>query len=198
MPLLIVAYPVLAHLATLRHDPWLQWAALSVLVAIPLYERLRGGRLVAWLIWAGVCAGLWVLVFAGGGQYALFLPPVLLPMALGLLFGESLLPGRTPLITRVARAARGGSLPSELALYTRRVTMLWTAVLFGTGVTAGLLAWLAPLPAWSLFTNLWSYVILAAVFPLEYAWRRWRYRQFEHPGFWDHLKLVARTNYRRV
>src|ERR1041384_7855323 len=103
MPLLIVAYPVLAHLATMRHDHWLQWAALVVLMAIPLYERLRTGRIPAWLLWIALSGGLGALVFAGGGQYALFLPPVLLPAALGMLFGESLLPGRTPLDRKSTR-----------------------------------------------------------------------------------------------
>lgn len=198
MPVLIIAYPLLAHLATIRHDARLQWAALACLAAIPLYARLRAGRPGAWLLWLALAAALYGLVFAGGGQYALFLPPVLLPAALGLLFGESLLRGRTPLITRVARAARGGSLPPELAQYTRRVTLMWTLLLSSLALTAAALALLAPLHAWSLFTNLVSYLILAAVFPLEYGWRRWRHRRFEHPGFWDYVKLVARTDYRRL
>ena len=39
---------------------------------------------------------------------------------------------------------------------------------------------------------------LGVMFPLEYLWRRWRYRRFEHPGFWAHIKLIARTDYRKA
>ena len=198
MPILIVAYPLLAHLATMRHSLWLQWAALICLVAIPLYPQLRAPSPGAWALWLAIVAGLYGLVFLGGGQYALFLPPVFLPVALGMLFGESLLRGRTPLITRVARAARGGHLPPELARYTRGVTMFWAALLFTIALTAALLALFAPLHTWSVFTNLVSYLILGAVFPLEYVLRRWRHHDIEHPGFWDYLKLVTRINYRKV
>lgn len=198
MPVLLIAYPLLAHLATLRHDLHLQWAALAVLAAVPLYRGLRGGRFGAWALWLALVAALYGLVFFGGGQYALFLPPVILPAALGMLFGESLLRGRTPLIARVARASRGGSLPPELARYTRQVTLMWTLLLFGLAVSAAALALFASLEAWSLFANLISYLILAAAFPLEHLWRRWRHRQFEHPGFVDYLKLVVRTNYRKA
>src|SRR5262245_40336892 len=106
MPVLIVAYPLLVHLSALRHDLRLQLAALICLAAIPLYSRLRVGRIGAWLLFLAVVALLYALTFVvGGGQYALFIPPVLLPAALGMVFGESLLPGRTALITRVARAS---------------------------------------------------------------------------------------------
>ncbi|HZP11210.1 MAG TPA: hypothetical protein VFB36_02180 [Nevskiaceae bacterium] len=198
MLLLVIAYPLLSHLATVRQNLWLQWAALICLVAIPLYPQMRAMSPPAWGWWLGISAALYGLVFFGGGQYALFLPPVLLPIALGMLFGESLLPGRTPLITRIARAARGGHLAPELAHYTRMVTMAWTALLFTIAASAALLAIFAPLHAWSLFTNLISYVILGVAFPLEYLWRRIRYRHLEHPGFVAHIKLIARTNYRKA
>src|ERR1700752_2871694 len=153
---------------------------------------------MACLLILGLAAALYGLSFVGGGQYALFIPPVALPAALGMLFGESLLPGRTALITRIARASRGGMLPPDLARYTRGVTMAWTAVLFALALTALMLALWAPLNVWSVFTNLVSYLILAALFPLEYLWRRLRFRHLEHPGFVGYVKLLARTNYRKV
>ena len=198
MLVLVLAYPLLSHLATMRHNLWLQWAALIVLVAIPLYPQMRAMSPPAWGWWIGISAALYGLVFFGGGQYALFLPPVLLPAALGMLFAESLVPGRTPLISRVARAARGGHLAPALMHYTRLVTAAWAGLLFAIAITSTLLALFAPLHAWSVFTNLISYVILGVAFPLEYVWRRVRYRQFEHPGFWAHIKLIARTNYRKA
>jgi uncharacterized membrane protein len=198
MPILILGYPLLAHLAAIRGDKQLQWLALVCLSAVLVYPGLRELRWGAWLVFLALSALLYGLSYLGGGQYALFIPPVLLPLVISLTFGESLLPGRTPLITRIARAARGGALPPELAPYTRRVTLLWTAVLFAIAATAALLALLAPLPLWSTFTNLVSYLIVGALFPLEYAWRRWRYSHLEHPGFWAYVKMIARLNYRKL
>jgi len=57
MPALAVAYPVLAHLSVIWPRPWLQWLALAVLCALPLF----GGLLLVLLIAAGASPG-----FRGG------------------------------------------------------------------------------------------------------------------------------------
>nr|WP_321986410.1 hypothetical protein [uncultured Lichenicoccus sp.] len=92
--------------------------------------------------------------------------------ALTALFGASLLPGRTPLVTAMAREVEQQVTPRILA-YTRRVTWLWT--LYGpTQVAASmLLLALAPLRIWSIFVNLLDLPLLVAVFLGEFAFRRW-------------------------
>ena len=198
MPVLILAYPILVHLAVLLHQPLLQWLALCCLVAVPLYPGLRQARPRSWLLFAALAVLLYGLARSGGGKYALFLPPVLLPAVSAWFFGRSLQSGQVPLITRIARATRRDELPSELVTYTRHVTELWTLALAGIGLLSAALALLAPLPLWSLFTNLVNYLILAALFPLEYLYRRIRFRHLAHTGFVSYVRDVARINYRKL
>lgn len=198
MPVLILAYPILVHLAVLLHQPLLQWLALCCLVAVPLYAGLRHARWRSWLAYLLLVALLYMLARSGGGRYALFLPPVLLPAVAAWFFGRSLRSGQVPLITRIARATRDGALPPELADYTRRVTLLWALALGGIGLLSLLLAVFAPMPLWSLFTNFINYLLLAALFPLEYLYRRIRYQHLPHTGFIGYLRDVSRINYRRL
>ena len=198
MPVLVLAYPVLVHLAVMLQQPLLQWLALCCLVAIPLYQGLRAGRVQSWLLFIALAAALLLLTRAGGGRYALYIPPVILPAIGAWFFGRSLRSGEVPLITRIARASRGDTLPEELVPYTRGVTWLWTLTLASMALLSVALAAFAPLELWSLFTNFLNYLILAAIFPLEYLWRRLRFRHLEHPGFIGYIRMVATTNYRKL
>lgn len=198
MPVLLLAYPLLVHLAVVLQQPLLQWPALSCLVAVPLYAGLKAGRARAWLMLLAAIVALGLLTQAGGGQYLLFIPPVLLPALGAWFFGRTLVAGSTPLVTRIASASRNGNMPPELLTYTRQVTLLWTLVLGGMALFSAALALFAPLATWSLFTNFINYLIPAAVFPLEYLVRRLRFRHLEHPGFIGFIRMVATTDYRRL
>ena len=55
----------------------------------------------------------------------MYLPPVLVNLALMALFGKTLLSGATPLVSRVASLWRG-TLDPVVSRYTRRVTIAWT------------------------------------------------------------------------
>ena len=179
-------------------QPLLQWLALCCLVAIPLYQGLRAGRIQSWLLFIVLATALLLLTRAGGGRYVLFIPPVILPAIGAWFFGRSLRAGEVPLITRIARASRADAMPAELVSYTRGVTWLWTLTLSGMALLSVALAAFAPMELWSLFTNFLNYLILGAIFPLEYLWRRLRFRHLEHPGFIGHIRMIARTNYRKL
>lgn len=191
--MLLLAYPVLVHASEVLRAPLLAFAALLVLVALALLRPLAAPRAWAWLAFAVIAALLWLLTRAGRGIYALYLPSLLIPAALGVLFGSSLRPERTPLITAIARAERGGVLPPELADYTRRLTLLWTlmfALMFGVALTLiaiGARQW------WSLTSNVLNYVLIGALVVVEYGYRRWRYRAYPHPGLIEHIRTVARS-----
>jgi uncharacterized membrane protein len=198
MPVLILAYPVLVHLAVIFHRVELQWLALCCLVAVPLYIKLKAGNPRAWLLLFAAATLLYLLARAGGGKYVLYLPPVILPALAAWFFGRSLAAGKLPLITRIAIATRSDALPAELADYTRRVTWLWTLLLAALALLSAALALWAPPEVWSLFTNVLNYLILAVVFPLEYLYRRLRFRHLQHAGFIGFIRSVAATDYRRL
>lgn len=190
---LALGYPLLAHLAVVLDEVRLQWAALVWLLAVALSGALLKGRLWAWAALLVGAASAWPLVLAGGGLYALYLPPVLIPASLLLLFGQSLREGATPLVTRIATIMRAGDMPEELRVYTRRVTQVWCAMFVALIASAvGFAVWASP-QAWSLMTNVIHYVVLGAMFVLEFLYRRVRYRRFETDGLLSYLRRLTRT-----
>lgn len=117
----------------------------------------------------------------------LMLPPTLINAWLGWIFGRTLAAGREPLISTFARMERAHlenqpdiALPPDIQRYTRRLTMLWSALLF---TMAGIAAWLAASDRhdwWALFTGVMSYVLLGALYFGEYLFRRLHFRQYRH------------------
>ncbi len=196
--LLIVLYAVLVHLSVVRDAPLLQWLALVVLCLLPLHQTLLAGRIRAWGLLLLLATGLYGLTHVGGGIYALFLPPVVLPAMVLAVFAPTLRPGQTPLVTRMATLSRGGSLPAELVPYTRAVTWFWVVVLAAQMLTALLLAWLAPLELWSAYTNFGAYAVLALAFAGEYLVRRLRYSHLPHQTLIEYLRSLVQTNYRTL
>lgn len=193
MPWLFLAYPLLAHLATLIGSPLLAWLALTVFVGVPLLPGLMRGALLAWLILLGATAVFYFCARSGLARYLMYVPPILIPAAVLAVFARSLRPGQVPLISRVAQQIRGAELPPDLARYTRHVTFAW--VLFLAVLALGSLAlavWATP-KFWSLMTNVVEYLLIAAAFPLEYAYRRWRFRHLEHESFPTLVKALFRT-----
>jgi uncharacterized membrane protein len=188
---------VLIHVAVMRRTPLFEWLALTALVfvpfAIPVFER----RWRAWLGFAASSAAMWWLVRAGGGWPLLYLPSIGIPAALAWLFGSTLRAGRQPLITGIAVAATPG-LPDYLLRYTRRLTVFWTGLFVAMVAWDAALALFAPHRWWSFMANFANYLILGAVIAVEYGFRRLRFRDFDHPGFADYLKIVVRANPRRM
>lgn len=190
---LALGYPLLAHLAVALHDARLEWLAIVWFLIAALWGALAQRRAWAWAALAAGAGAAYALIAAGGGLYALYLPPVLIPAALLLAFAQSLRADRVPLVTRIAAAMRGGPLPAELRVYTRRVTEAWCIVLALLCASAVAFALWASPAAWSLMTNVVHYLILGAVFVLEFAYRRLRYRQYEQDGLWRNLRRLARA-----
>jgi uncharacterized membrane protein len=193
---LALGYPLLAHLSVVLADSRLQWLALVWLMVLALWSALSQRRRWAWIGLAVAATLLYALVTAGHGLYALYVPPAAIPAALFTAFTASLRAGQEPLVTRIARAMHEGELPADLVMYTRHVTCLWCAVCGALFVSAVLLALYAPAPVWSLMTNLVHYLVLGAVFVLEYTWRRIRFRHHPHLGPVAFLRRMAKVRIR--
>jgi hypothetical protein len=112
MPWLFLAYPLLAHVATLLHSEALAAVALAVFIAIPLLPLLLRGKPLAWLSLILVMVLLYLCARSGWARYLMFVPPVLIPLSVLWLFANSLRAGSMPVVTRVATAIRG-PLPAE-------------------------------------------------------------------------------------
>jgi uncharacterized membrane protein len=193
---LALGYPFFAHLAVLTHDRRLEWLALVWLLGIAMGGALIERRLWAWGALVAGGALLWWPVMEGKGLYALYLPPAAIPAALFMLFALSLRAGEVPLVTRIAMLMHDGPFPDDLVVYTRHVTQLWCAVCAALFLSAVCLAMFASPELWSLMTNVVHYVVLGAVFLLEYGYRRWRYGHHEHYGLLQYLRRLTRIRLR--
>ena len=183
MLLMGMAYPLVAHIAVLSGRPALVAASIGLLTLLILLPGLSNHRPLAWgmLLLAG--CGLHAAVSSGHALLLLFLPPILLNGFMVWVFGHTLRRGRVPLIERAARLmhAPGDPLSDDIVAYARGVTEVWagtfivlTAVNFllamfarpgGLLLAAGIEPVVAvPLSAWSLFANVLSYGIIAALF----------------------------------
>ena len=181
------AYPAMSHLGVVTGEP--RWAAAGLaLLAWGLFAtRVRGT--VAALVGL-LTLGLGLGVSALLPTAVLYAPPLALYVVLGALFAVSLRRGDEPMVSRFARIERGGELPADLARYTRILTGLWVLFFAAMAAISGALAVEGPIEAWSLFTNLLAYVLLAVFFLGEYLFRRARFRHHPHASFVEFLSRL--------
>lgn len=208
---LLLAYPVLSHVASLRNEGMWAAAALAGLVVLCLLEPLARRHAWAWSLLLGCCAALWWL---GGSAWAwmlLLAPPVVFPLLVAWGFARSLLPGQVPLITRIVQALHqraGMPLTAAQERYTRRLSGAWAAVLallaainLGLAMSAvpdGLLAAFGVQPWWPVTHEQWSWCaniadwgVIGGFFALEYAVRSRLFPQRPYRNALDFLRQMG-------
>lgn len=189
----VIAIVVAAGL--IGYEAAVHWAVVAgqgtVLGLLPAIGPAVAG--VLWIVLRTRRIGLLVAAMVALGLLAVFVvrhrsaqlgflypvPSVAIFVLLMWVFGRTLLPGRVPLVTRLARHVHG-SLPPELDDYTRQVTWAWCAFFATMATTSLLLFAFAPLATWSLFANVLTLPLIALMFVAEYAYRLTRYRDFAH------------------
>lgn len=197
IPIALLAYPALIHLSLAFDRPQLitlLWLAISVVGLIMSIRRdtLPLSIFFATLLIAGI--GLWS---RGEVVNLMYFPPVLINIALLVLFGRTLLPGATPLVARVAALWRG-TLDESVARYTRNVTIAWTVFFAIMALESLALALFAPVNVWSLFTNFLNYLMVLLFFIVEYLLRFYLLPDHEHLSFRAFCRLLFSTNLGRL
>lgn len=215
---LALAYPFVAHFAVIHNSVMLIAVALGLLILVPMLPALGRGSVVAWLALPPVAGGLWWLSRSTHGTLPLYVAPVLVPGFMAAVFGSTLTAGQTPLIERLIRVM-WESVPPEDANdpepepavwdYARKLTVSWT-VFFVSLATVNLVLGLLAEPGglllsggitppvtvsqhwWSLFANLIGYLLVAAFFLIEYAYRRQRFPRQPYRNMLDFfLRVIA-------
>lgn len=210
MILLGAAYPVFAHIAVLSGRPALIAASIGLLAVLVLFPGLRRFRPAAWAMLLAALIGLHEIAGSGHTLLLLFLPPIMINGFMAWVFGNTLLHGRTPLIERAIILLHGTSknITGDMAGYARRLTLIWTVLFVVLATVNFVLAGLAnpgglllsaglqppvsvPLEAWSLFANVLNYVIVAAMFAVEYRVRLRRFPQQSYGSFFNFMRRLA-------
>lgn len=198
--LFFIAYPVLIHLSTLQSEPaFIGLALISLAVAI-LYSGLLNSRfpqlLLSWLVLLVISAIVLLLNSLQLARYFVYLLPIVIPWLVSIVFFESLLPGRLPLVADIGEQARG-ELGEGLYRYATKVTWFWAAVLLLLGLEALLLLLFTPIEVWSVVTSFINYVVIGLIFFAEFALRRRLFPEHDHPTFIEYLKILFTHKPRR-
>lgn len=194
---LLLLYPLLVHAAIVLDSRWLELAALLLLATNVLSAWLVRIRWWAWIAEGLAIVASVIFVMQGEGRLFLYAASVISPLALMWLFGHTLFPGQTPLVTRIADDMMAG-LPDAVRVYTRRVTQMWVMALGGFALANGLLALFASPIVWSLFSNFINYLVVGSLFVAEWLFRRWYMRNYESMTWREYVRALTQINFRRL
>lgn len=164
--MLSVAYPLVVYWAMGRFEP--RWLAVLLLVLALL--RALATRQAVWLAAAGGAALLATLATVFNEALPLKLYPALVNAVLLVVFATSLVFPPSA-VERIARLTEP-DLPPEGVAYTRRVTQVWCMFFVFNGTLALVTAlWMSD-RAWALYNGLIAYVLIGALFSVEWLVRR--------------------------
>jgi uncharacterized membrane protein len=173
----LVAYPVVVWLGLPGRGPRVLALGLLALVAPFALLRVHAARAADLRGLAAIplvtVASLAVAALLDDAGFVLAVPVAINTLLL-LTFAVSLRPGSTPMITRFARL-QAGTLTAQQELWCRAWTCAWCVFFVANGAAAALLAWLAPLAWWALYTGCVSYGLVGALIVLERLLRRRRF-----------------------
>lgn len=118
-------------------------------------------------------------------------------VALGVLFGKSLLGPGDALITRLARRIFGHELSARKVRYTRGATLAWTVFFFVNALVSTLLFIWAPPAIWSVHANLLTGPLIGLMFLIEHIWRMCVLPPHERPGIAAIVQAYRRESAQR-
>lgn len=194
--LILLLYPFLLYALLASGHALAEWVGLFSLGLLILLPGLVERRLLAWLALLGVAGVSGYATVNGQRALVNYLPQILIGLFLMVVFGRTLLPGRVPLITRIAAAMRKGSAPVPMR-YTRGVTILWVLMFVALVLEGVLLTLFAPQLPFGQVSAL-TYGTIAFVMVAEYCFHTWRFPNPAQKGFVDFLRQLVQIDYRRL
>ena len=150
-------------------------AVVGLMVGVLL---AASGRIITGAV-VGVALVVLCVYLSASMQFIVYAPPLAAFAFMAFFFHRTLRPGAEPLITRVARAEHP-DLPVEMARYSRTLTRIWSLCFVFLFLAALLSAPILPLDAWSRWVQGLGYLVPAALFLGEYAYRLFRFRDHRH------------------
>ena len=190
-----VAYVLVSHWL-MTGAPASPWNAVLVVgpmlgaASVVAWQRRR--RLLAALAALAV-AGLVVQAWRGhdlpaGSLYVC--QHVAIHLLLALVFGLTLLAGREPLVTALARRVHGTMTPA-MAAYSRKVTAAWTGYFVAMATLSLVLYAVTPFDVWAAFANLVTPLAILVMFIGEYLLRYRLHPEFERATLAQAVRAYA-------
>jgi uncharacterized membrane protein len=174
--LLGAAYVLGSHWLMVQTEasPWNVVGVLSPMLVVVGLGAWRSGHLGVAACVVAVLAALCVQAALGirVTSHALYLlQHAGVNFFLALFFGSTLRPGRTALITTLARKVHMGDLPPGHLAYTRKLTLAWVIFFLAIVAISLMLFFGAAFETWAVFANLVTPVAVGAMFVGEHFLR---------------------------
>ncbi len=189
--LLTVAYPLAVYIGLTRFGARGVGLLLVVLLTALMLLRTRGQRrehlVVILRIPAAMVALAALSAFLDDARFMLAMP-VLVNGIFFVSFAASLR-SEVTMVERFARMQEPELSPEKVA-YCRRVTVVWALFVALNGAVTAALALFAPVSLWALYTGILAYLLIGALFTVEYIIRKYRFRDY---GSMPHDRLIARV-----
>jgi uncharacterized membrane protein len=176
---LVLAYPAAVYYGLTQLAPrQLAFVLVPLLVvgALARIPKERGQAVRDGLKLPAVMALLLALTALFDDRRFLLATPVLINAVLLAGFAGSLRTAR-PIVERFARMQVDDLSAAEID-YCRTVTKVWSLFFVVNGAVAALLALLAPLSWWALYTGIVAYVLMGLLGASEYVVRKYRFGRF--------------------
>ena len=186
--LLFLGYPLIIYLLLANQ---LQWLGASLIVSLFIWKVYQRSD---WLVWtlSTFTLALLVSLFFGAGAIAK-LSPLIIHSGLFYLFLSSL--KTTPLIEKFARLDFP-KLPTEIKIYTRQLTVIWSAFFAANILGCLWLALAGDNALWALYNGLIVYLLIGALILGEYIWRRIRFPELEIPSLVQSVRNILKNGHK--
>jgi uncharacterized membrane protein len=164
-----LTYPFIVYFGLQKFSPAL-FAILIFLLALLKYFSSKHRQGVNALAVLAIAVIYSLALALSNSELLLRLYPVMISLVIASIFALSLR-DKEAFITQLARIS-GKEITPRAAIYTRKLTMLWAALLLINAAIALYLALTASLERWMLYCGLISYLIFGTVMLLELAYRQ--------------------------
>lgn len=184
LAVIIIGYPIVMHLLLTSS----QWPNTTLVVGLLPFALFPLGLLKSGHIAMGVLVSITILSITAyvwttllvRQEWLYLIQNIGMQGLMAWVFGRTLYPPHEALITQLARRIHRTDFTPRIAYYTRQVTWAWVVFFLLMALVSIILFAAAPLEVWSFFINVMYLPMLALMFGLEYAVRRYCLRGIDH------------------
>ena len=194
---LMIAYPVVAFVILWFKQPlFLIIYLLSIFLLLSIQKCINKKWASAAILFT-IVGLISYFIQQENIEYFIYMPPMLMLFGLFILFSQSLFGDQIPLITRYAMMLNDKDKIDERHYnYSRLLTILWSIFFLLMAIISLSLAIFSSLDTWSLFTNVISYILIAAFFVIEFYVRKRLFSNLDslEGGFFQFIRKISKIS----